>query len=249
MIESTDNQHLKAIRKLREKKHRAASELFVAEGEDLVLAGLEHGWAVDGLFYVEGAPAAVTAHAAAQECSEAALAGASTLGSGTRVIGVFRQQWAQPGGDLSVYLDGISDPGNIGTVLRSALAFADGPVILGPGCADPYSPKAVRASMGAIFARPPVRATLDQLSGTTVALDARASQELHDLQVSAPVVICIGAERAGLSMKAVAGAQVSARIAMSPDGPESVNAGVAASIALYVVGQRFQAQSEKETTK
>src|SRR5439155_5424437 len=82
----------------------------------------------------------------------------STLGSGTRVIGVFSQAWAEPGGEVSVYLHGVADPGNVGTIIRAAHAFADGPVILGPGCADPYSPKAVRASMGSIFARPPARA-------------------------------------------------------------------------------------------
>ncbi len=76
----------------------------------------------------------------------------STLGSGTRVIGVYEQRWAKvPVGPLCVYLHGVRDPGNVGTVLRSAQAFGASCVALGPGCADPYSPKAVRASMGAIF--------------------------------------------------------------------------------------------------
>ena len=62
----------------------------------------------------------------------------------------------------------------MGTIIRSAHALADATVVLGPGCADPYSPKAVRASMGSIFARPPARATLDDLDGHKVALDATA---------------------------------------------------------------------------
>src|SRR5205807_10484282 len=107
----------------------------------------------------------------------------STLGSGTRVIGVFRQRWSEPGGDLSVYLHGVGDPGNVGTVIRSAHAFADGPVVLGPGCADPWSPKAARASMGSVFALPPARATLDELSGTTVALAPGNGPELRELSL------------------------------------------------------------------
>ncbi len=68
------------------------------------------------------------------------------------MIAVYEQRWSEPSGPLCVYLHGVRDPGNVGTVLRSALAFGASCVALGPRCADPYSPKAVRASMGAIFA-------------------------------------------------------------------------------------------------
>src|SRR5204863_3984893 len=98
----------------------------------------------------------------------------SSLGSGTRVVGVYLERWSEPGGDLSVYLHGVRDPGNVGTIIRSAHALADGPVILGPDCADPYGPKAVRASMGSIFARPPARA---DFNGTRIALE-RGAQPL-----------------------------------------------------------------------
>jgi TrmH family RNA methyltransferase len=133
-----------------------------------------------------------------------------------------------------------SDPGNIGTVLRSALAFGDGPVVLGPGCADPYSPKAVRASMGALFARPPARGGIDQLAGATIALDMDASDELESVSVAPPLTVCVGSERDGLSAATVAGASLKARLAMRPGGPESVNAAVAASIALYTLAKRFK---------
>src|SRR4051812_49501472 len=108
----------------------------------------------------------------------------SGLGSGSRVVGVYEERWSEPGGDLSVYLHGVHDPGNVGTIVRSAHALADGPVVLGPDCADPFSPKAVRASMGSIFARPPARAGFDELPGTTVALergqgDALAEVDAH----------------------------------------------------------------------
>ena len=140
MITSPDNQKLKEIRKLARSRKR--TDLFIAEGEDLVDAAWEAEYVLRAGVDVE----------------EKLLADASTLGSGTRVIGVYRERWSEPGGGLSVFLDGIKDPGNIGTIIRSAHALCDGPVIIGPRCADPYGPKAVRASMGSIFARPPARA-------------------------------------------------------------------------------------------
>src|SRR6202035_4754840 len=104
----------------------------------------------------------------------------STLGSGTRVIGVYEQRWAAPAGPLCLYLHGVSDPGNVGTVLRSAHAFGASSVALGPGCADPHSPKAVRASMGAIFAVALARVSdVGELPGERIALIADAAEILR----------------------------------------------------------------------
>ncbi len=78
-----------------------------------------------------------------------------------------------------MYLHGVGDPGNVGTVLRSAQAFGASCVALGPGCADPHSPKAVRASMGAIFAVPLARvADVAELPGERIALVADAAETL-----------------------------------------------------------------------
>ena len=107
------------------------------------------------------------------------LASVSSLGSGTRALAVYEQRWAEaPAGPLCVYLHGISDPGNVGAVLRSALAFGASSVALGPDTADPFGPKAVRASMGALFAVPVARATPDALPGETVALVMREGEPL-----------------------------------------------------------------------
>ncbi|HEY8771535.1 MAG TPA: TrmH family RNA methyltransferase, partial [Thermoleophilaceae bacterium] len=140
MITSPDNEQLKTIRKLQQKRWRERLDLFAAEGEDLVEAAERAGWQPETLLI------------AGEDVEAELLADVSTLGSGTRVIGVYRRRWSQPGGELSVYLHGVGDPGNVGTVIRSAHALCDGPVVLGPDCADPYSPKAVRASMGSLFA-------------------------------------------------------------------------------------------------
>ena len=130
------------------------------------------------------------------DVEEKLLADVSTLGSGTRVIGVYRERWSEPGGRLSVFLDGIKDPGNVGTIIRSAHALCDGPVVIGPRCADPYGAKAVRASMGSIFARPPARARADELPGTRLALDRDAPRTLRELELHGPVV-ADGRRRAG----------------------------------------------------
>jgi TrmH family RNA methyltransferase len=146
---------------------------------------------------------------------------------------VYRQRWSEPGGRLSVYLHGVGDPGNVGTIVRSVHALADGPVVIGPRSADPFSPKAVRASMGSIFARPPARAEFSELSGTRLALDAGAETPLPEVQAEPPVVVCVGAEREGLPVEILEAAEIAARIPLRPDGPDSLNAAMAATLAVY----------------
>lgn len=193
----------------------------MAEGEDLVAAAGAAGFEPEILLR------------GGVDVDPALLAGVSSLGSGTRALGVYRQRWSEPGGRLTVYLHGVRDPGNVGAVIRSAHALADGPVILGPGCADPWSAKAVRASMGSIFARPPARARPEELAGTLVALDPGADRELRQIEARDPLVLCLGAEREGLPDTVLERAQVRVRIPLRSGGPESLNVAMAAAIALY----------------
>jgi RNA methyltransferase, TrmH family len=163
-----------------------------------------------------------------------ALRAASTLGSGTRVIGVYEQRWSEPVGPLCVYLHGVGDPGNVGTILRSAHAFGASCVALGPRCADPHSPKAVRASMGAIFAVALARAGgVDDLPGERVALSAGATDVLvaaaGDGQRRA-ITLLVGAERDGLGPELLAACERTVRIPIASD---SLNAAMAATVALY----------------
>jgi TrmH family RNA methyltransferase len=227
MIRSKDNDKLKTVRKLQQKRWRDRLDLFAAEGEDLVEAAELAGWEPETLLI------------AGLDVEEELLDEVSALGSGSRAIGIYRRRWSAPGGDLSVYLHGVGDPGNVGTVIRSAHALCDGPVVLGPGCADPFSPKAVRASMGSIFARPPARARFDELGGTRIALDARAERTLGEVRAPAPAVLCVGAEREGLPPEALEAADAVARIPLRPDGPESLNAAVAAAVALHDLAERL----------
>src|SRR3954451_8594362 len=224
VITSADNPKLKQIRKLHTKRERARTGLFVAEGEDFVAAADAAGYEPEALLAADPAidPRALVV-------DPKLLADASALGSGSRVVGIYRQRWSEPAGDVCVYLHGVSDPGNVGTIIRAAHAFADGPVIIGPRCADPYSPKAVRASMGSIFARPPARAGFDDLPGTRIAYVMGGPDPAP---VALPLVLCIGGERFGLDEVADR-AEVARGIPMRPDAPNSLNAAMAATVALY----------------
>ena len=133
----------------------------------------------------------------------------------------------------------MTDPGNVGTILRSAHALCDGPVVLGPGCADPFSPKAVRASMGSLFARPPARADLGAIPAAAVALDAQGPPPLREALPDPPLVLCLGSEREGLPAEVLERADVRARIPLRAGGPESLNVAMAATVALYEVATRM----------
>jgi TrmH family RNA methyltransferase len=227
-ITSTHNEKLKEIRKLtRQRRVRDRAGRFVAEGEDLVAAADAAGWtALERLCAAgSGLPGL--------EVEPALLDAASGLGSGTRVLAVYEERWTSaPTGPLCVYLHGVSDPGNVGTVLRSARAFGADSVALGPGTADPYGPKAVRASMGSVF-----EVSLAQvpapvgLPGPTVALVADDGVPLRELGLDAATLM-IGAEREGLPEELIAGADHVARI---PITTHSLNAAMAATVALYEI--------------
>src|SRR3954469_6853353 len=221
MITSKDNSQLKTLRKLQQRKHRDKLQLVVAEGEDLVDAATAAGLEPEIKL------------TAGEDVEPDLLDGVSALGSGTRVIAAFPQRWSDPHGELSVYLHGVRDPGNVGAIVRSAHAFADGPVILGPDCADPWSPKAVRASMGSVFTRPPARAAFADLDGTTIALERGAGRPLSEVAIDGPVVLCLGGEREGLPPAILDTADELAHIPIRGDGPDSLNVAMAAAVALY----------------
>jgi TrmH family RNA methyltransferase len=237
-ITSHHNQKLKEIRKLRQRRRwRERSGLFVAEGEDLLSAADARGWIAIERY------AAAGSGLPGVEVDASLLASASGLGSGTRTLAVYEERWADaPAGPLCVYLHGVHDPGNVGAVLRSAQAFGASCVALGPGTADPYSPKAVRAGMGAVFAVPVARAGVTDLPGIKIALVPGAGEVLW--RSSSPcanssareLTLLIGAEREGLPEDVVAGADVTAHIPIETD---SLNAAMAATIALYELSRRM----------
>ena len=267
-ITSQHNQHLKEIRKLRmRRRERERAGRFVAEGEDLLASADAAGWAPVERYCAAGSGLAGV------EVEPELLARASGLASGTRALAVYEERWsAGASGPICVYLHGVHDPGNVGTILRAAEAFGAGSVALGPGCADPFGPKAVRASMGALFAVPLARiegeggpSLVGQLPGRRIALAAGAEVSLGDAlhphgpspsgeaepeeavgeitslqgditSLQGEITLMIGAEREGLPADLLSAADLVARI---PIRTHSLNAAMAASVALYEATRRM----------
>jgi len=221
VITSRDNEKLKLVRKLHERKWRDKLGLFVVEGEDLLADAVDP---VDVLV-------------AGEDVEPQLLAEVSTLAHPPRVIAVYRRddlpQGARP---VTLALWHVSDPGNVGTLFRTADAFGAG-IALSPGCADPTGPKAVRAAMGSLFRVP--QSSFDGLEGRRVALVPRGGTPLPDVDLDGPVVLLLGAERDGLPSELVELADVRASIPQ-PGDAESLNVATAGAIALYeMTGRRF----------
>jgi RNA methyltransferase, TrmH family len=230
MITSPHNERLKRIRRLGERKHRDREGLFVAEGEDLVAAAASAGVEPE-LVLVAG-----------EHVEPRLLDAVSTLGSGTRAIGVYRQRWSEPAGPVCIHLHAVGDPGNVGAIVRSAEALVEGTIVLGPGCADPHSPKAVRATMGSIFSQPLARAELGTTPAPRIGLIAHGGRPLADaiadLGPAPEITLCLGGEREGLPPDALAQCDEEATIPLRAGGPESLNVAAAAAIALYGISSR-----------
>ena len=232
MIKSNQNEKLKLVRKLRDRKHRECEGLFATEGEDLLEAGLAAG--ATPRFVLVAAGSGLEG----EDVEPGLLADASSLGSGTRVIAVWPlagtdKSSPHTGDDLQVtpciYLHGVGDPGNVGTIVRIADALTGGSVVLGPDCADPHSPKASRASMGSIFSLPPIQAAVDSTPRPRVALVAHGGEGLEALDGAATV--CLGAEREGLPDEVLVHCDSRVTIPLREGAAESLNVAAAAAIA------------------
>jgi RNA methyltransferase, TrmH family len=182
----------------------------------------------------QAAPARVTL------LSDALFKGLSTVDSPTGILALVETPRGKPAprdARLTLLLEDIQDPGNVGTLLRSAAAAGAGCAMLSPGCAFAWSPKVLRAAMGAHFALEVVEdadlATwISAYRGTSIALTGHATTSLYDLDLAKPCALLVGNEGAGLSPKLEAAATVRAKIPM-PGRMESLNAGTAGSIALF----------------
>ena len=212
------------MRRLASRRQRDKLGLFVCEGEDLVQAARAAG--------VEPVDLLV----AGEDVEPALLAAVSGLAHPPRVIGVFRRA------DLPAYesrpvglaLWHVGDPGNVGTLVRTADAFGAS-VALSAGCADPTGPKALRGSTGAIFRVPLGR--FDDARGHRVALVAHGGSPLQETELGAGTVFVLGAEREGLPAEVVASCDAVASIPLA-EGSESLNVAVAGAIALYEWSRR-----------
>jgi TrmH family RNA methyltransferase len=224
MITSKDNERLKLVRKLHEKRWRDKLGLFFVEGEDAVEAATAEP--VDLL-------------RAGADVEPKLLAEVASAPHPPRVVAVYRRDdlpgWEERDATLALWQ--LADPGNVGTLIRTADAFGAA-VALSDGCADPTSPKALRASAGSIWRVPlgawdPASNRL--LQGTKrVALSAHGGAPFASLDLSGRVALLLGSEREGLPEAVERDVDATIPIA----GAESLNVAAAGAIALYELARR-----------
>ena len=222
MITSRDNEKLKLVRQLAQRKHREETGLFVCEGEDLVEAA--SAARIEPVELLE----------AGENVLPELLASVSDLPHPSRVIGVYRvADLPRTPRDVTLALWRVGDPGNVGTLIRTADAFGAA-VALSDGCADPLGPKALRASAGAIFRVPLL--SWAEAPGQRVALVTHLGVPLAELDLDPPLTFLLGSEREGLPDDLVTDCyKVTIPL---PGGAESLNVASAGAIALYEVSRR-----------
>ena len=234
VIRSKENRKLKLVRKLADRKHREREGLFATEGEDLLHAGRSAGFEPVILLSREGEGLG------GDEVEASLLDAVSQLGSGTRAIAAWPlERSAMPsiggidGRSPWVYLHGVGDPGNVGSIVRTSAAFGAPGVVLGPACADAHGPRAIRASMGAIFAVPVFRGSIEETPALRVSLIAHGGEPLPRIGAR---TICLGAEREGLPQGVVEATDATWTIPTRPGAVESLGVAAAAAIALSRIG-------------
>jgi TrmH family RNA methyltransferase len=236
-VTSPHNPTLKLIRSLAEKKHRQEHGLFVAEGSNVLARARQEGWEPEYLLTTTSA--VPWGKAALMRVDEKVMGQVSAQKNPPGLIGVFRQRWGavKPAG-LWVALEDMRDPGNLGTIIRTAdAAGARGVILAGQSC-DPFSPDCVRATMGSIFAVPLVRLEqkpfldlIRQWRGESVGTHLKATKS-YRRTYKAPTLLVMGSEGRGLSEEASAACSTLVRIPMK-GGAESLNVAIATGLMLF----------------
>ncbi len=255
-ITSLANPIIKDIKALSQKKNREASGTFMAEGLKLVLDALETGWTIETLMYskagigkplVEKAAARTVASGGlVLEVSEKVLASVTHRDNPQMVVGIFKPRWQnladiRPGpSETWVALDRVRDPGNLGTIIRTADAAGASGVILIGETTDPFALETVRATMGSVFSLPVARGTVQEFlkwqktSGTNVvATHLKGAIDYRTADYKArPVVLLMGNEQAGLPDELAEAAGIKVRIPQQGKA-DSLNLAVATAVMLF----------------
>lgn len=261
-IAGRQNHSVKLARKLQHKKHRRERGLLVCEGMDLLAAAMEAGADVrqvlvrrdlaaslpGGLVFVPGREIGGTGVPDVGLCDPETLDYASSLGGSADVVFIC----AQPRRNLSdltldagltFFLDGVGDPGNVGTIIRSALAFGLTGVVCSPGTADPFGPKAMRAGMGAQFALPVVVEVSAADLGARLAVlrekgcvpssvwvaEPRGGEDVREAVLQSSLVVVLGRERSGPGREW----RDSPRVTVPQERFESLNVAMAGTVLAY----------------
>ena len=245
-ITSRKNPYLQQVRKLlSSRKEREKEGLFVADGTKLLAEAVKYYPGLDTVILSDGVEASVPEQVRLVRVPKDVMESISPMETPQGAIFLLklpRKAGFEPRGGM-LLLDGIQDPGNLGTILRTADAL-DIPVVLLEGCADPYSHKVVRASMGAVFRRPVVQTTWQEAlaaceaAGVPVAVTALSdrAQDLRQVDMKRMAVV-IGSEGRGVRKEILGSAQAELIIPMNPNC-ESLNAAVAATIVMWQMTDR-----------
>lgn len=257
-VTSTANPIIKAARALHQRKARAESGLFLAEGHKLVIDALSVGWAPQMIVALEpGAddePVAQLAAHARTAGADVVFASPSVMEKLARrenpqtVVGVFEQRLT-PLEDLCtgtiVALEGPRDPGNVGTIIRTADGAGASGVILIGNSADPFGVEAVRATMGSLFHVPLARATPEAFAayaegfkGRIIGTHLAATTDFRALSPSEPQILLMGTEQSGLTDEMAARCTDLVKIPMAGQA-DSLNLAVATALTLYEMRRPF----------
>ena len=255
-VTSLANPMVKDIRALTSKKDREATGAFLAEGVGFVSDALARGWTVRTLVYDRTAKAephlrrvvdeALRQGGEVLEATEKVLSAITRRDNPQAVIGVFQQRWTaldalrlQPDATL-VALDRVRDPGNLGTIIRTADAAGASGVVLIDECTDPFALEAVRATMGSLLALPLTRCSADEFLAWQATAGARVVATHLDGAVDyrtidyrgKPTVLLMGTEQSGLQDRLADAADVRARIPQQGSA-ESLNLAIATAVMLF----------------
>lgn len=240
IITSLSNPRVKAAAALAQKKHREAAGAFLLEGEALVARAAEAGFEVVELWHSGRLPAIAAAES--MEVAPAIIAKITGKDNPQEVVGVLRQRWARLPPQVSglwLALDRPRDPGNLGTIIRTADAVAcSGCIVIGEAT-DPYAPECVRATAGSIANVPLVRVTEAEFIGwakgrAVVGTAGSAKLDFREGAVSRDAVVLLGSESDGLPSELLAACSKVVRIPMW-GRTESLNLAVSAGVMLYEV--------------
>jgi TrmH family RNA methyltransferase len=225
------------VRKLESRRQREKLGLFACEGEDLVTAALAAGLEPVQALVAGERPLLPERLSRAEAVAPALMASISTHPHPARVIAVFRHADLPRGTDLPVGLAlwHVADPGNVGTLIRTADALGPAFVALSPGCGDATGTKALRASAGAIFRVP--LGNFEEAPRPRIGLVAHGGRPLAEVELPEPVTFVLGAERGGLPPEAAQACDELATIPLAATA-ESLNVAAAGAIALYERSRR-----------
>lgn len=261
-VTSLTNPIIKDIKALTSKKEREESGAFLAEGLKLIIDAVELGWEIRTLVYAKAAKGKplveqVAAKTIARgglvlEVSEKVLASTTRRDNPQMVVGVFEQQWKRLDqvslhkGQTFVALDRVRDPGNLGTIIRTADAAGASGVILVGECTDPFSLETVRATMGSVFAMPVYRASAEDFlgwarrsGGQIVATHLAGSVDYRTIDYAKkPTILLMGNEQGGLPEQLAKAADRLARIPQAGRA-DSLNLAVATAVMLYEARRNF----------